>query len=334
MIKIITKYDDIDKAQWNDLLYNRSNVASFFQSPDAYQLFAPFDWAESVIVAVEENNILTGVVVTTLFHEGNGIIRKLTSRAIINGGPLLDKNISDEALGTLLYYTISILKNRCIYIETRNFNDYSRWREIFEKYGFSYQPHYNFHIDTTHPDIIEKRFSRSRRYEIRQSLKDGAYIDQEKNCIPDFYSILHNLYKTKIRVPLFPLQFFQHLSQQAYCKIFIIHDATGRTIGGQVSIFLNGKAGYAWFCCGLDHEYKKTHPSVLANYSGIRYAADNGIPLFDMMGAGSPGDGGYGVREFKAQFGGQLVEHGRYLYLCRPMIYKAAKWALHFRKKL
>lgn len=334
MIETITKFEDIDKAQWNELLNNRSDVASFFQSPDAYELFAPFDWAESAVVAVEENNFLTGVVVVTLLHEGKGFMRQFSSRAIVNGGPLLDKNISDEALESLLSTTITILKKRCIYIETRNFNDYSRWREKFEKCGFSYQPHYNFHIDTSHPELIEKNFSKSRRYEIRQSFKDGAYIDQRKDFIPDFYAILHNLYKNKIHVPLFPLEFFQHLSRQPFCKIFIVHDATGRTIGGQVSIFLNGQVGYSWFCCGLDHEYKKTHPSVLAIYSGIRYAADNSIPLFDMMGAGSPNDGGYGVREFKAQFGGQLVEHGRYLYLCRPMIYKAAKWALHFRKKL
>lgn len=334
MIETITKFEDIDKAQWNELLNNRSDVASFFQSPDAYELFEHFDWAESVVVAVEENNLLTGVVVSTLFHEGKGIVRRITSRAIVNGGPLLDRNISDRALESLLSTTITILKNKCIYIETRNFNDYSRWKKNFEKCGFSYQPHYNFHIDTSHPELIEKRFSSSRRYEIRQSLKNEAYIDQNKDCIPGFYAILHNLYKTKIHVPLFPLDFFQHLSQQPYCKIFIVHDATGRTIGGQVSLFLSGKVGYSWFCCGLDHEYKKIHPSVLAFFSGIRYAADNGIPLFDMMGAGSPNDGGYGVREFKAQFGGKLVEHGRYLHLCRPLIYKAAKWALHFRKKL
>lgn len=31
-----------------------------------------------------------------------------------------------------------------------------------------------------------------------------------------------------------------------------------------------------------------------------------------MMGAGVPNDGGYGVRDFKAKFGGELVEYGRF----------------------
>ena len=334
MIKIITKYEEIDKGQWNDLLYNRSSVASFFQSPEAYELYAPFDWAESIIVAVEEEGILTGVVVATLQHEGNGLMRYPTSRAIINGGPLLDKMISGEALESLLTTTIDILKKKCIYIETRNFNDYTQWRKTIEKCGFAYQPHYNFHIDTSDSELVEKHFSRSRRYEIRQSFKEGVSINQQYGSIPDFYIILHNLYKSKIHTPLPPMQFFLHLGKQPYCKIFIVHDSSGKAIGGQVSVYLKNKAGYAWYCCGLDHEYKKIHPSVLANYSGIKYAADNGIPLFDMMGAGSPDDGGYGVRDFKAQFGGQLVEHGRFLYLCRPVIYKTAKWALSIRKKL
>ena len=334
MIKIIAKYEEIDKAQWSNLLYNRSDVASFFQSPEAYELYEPFNWAESVMVGVTEGDLLTGIVVATLLHEGGGIVSHLTSRAIINGGPLLDRNISKEALSSLLSATINVLKKRCIYIETRNFNDYSSWRTIFEKSGFVYQPHYNLHIDTTNPEQIEKHLSRSRRYEIKQSFKEGAYIDQHTDCLPDFYNILQNLYQNKIHVPLFPFPFFQHLSQQSYCRMFFVHDANGRVIGGLVTVLLDNKVVYEWYCCGLDYEYKKIHPSVLASYSGIKYAADNGYPIFDMMGAGSPNDGGYGVRDFKAQFGGQLVEHGRFLFLCNPIIYKAAKWALGIRKKL
>jgi lipid II:glycine glycyltransferase (peptidoglycan interpeptide bridge formation enzyme) len=44
-----------------------------------------------------------------------------------------------------------------------------------------------------------------------------------------------------------------------------------------------------------------------------------------MMGAGKPGDG-YGVREFKSEFGGELVEHGRFLYVCKPQLYVLGKF--------
>ena len=39
------------------------------------------------------------------------------------------------------------------------------------------------------------------------------------------------------------------------------------------------------------------------------------------MGAGKPNED-YGVRDFKLQFGGELVEHGRYNNIFNPSLYK------------
>jgi lipid II:glycine glycyltransferase (peptidoglycan interpeptide bridge formation enzyme) len=51
------------------------------------------------------------------------------------------------------------------------------------------------------------------------------------------------------------------------------------------------------------------------------------------MGAGKP-DIPYGVRDFKMAFGGQLVEHGRFLCIHKPLLYwigrLAVKWIKRF----
>ena len=52
-----------------------------------------------------------------------------------------------------------------------------------------------------------------------------------------------------------------------------------------------------------------------------------------MMGAGAPGDGGYGVRDFKAKFGGELVEYGRFKYVCNPVLYAIGKLGVAILKK-
>ena len=39
-----------------------------------------------------------------------------------------------------------------------------------------------------------------------------------------------------------------------------------------------------------------------------------------MMGAGTPNEA-YGVRDFKAKFGGKEVEHGRFLCVTKPILY-------------
>ena len=48
---------------------------------------------------------------------------------------------------------------------------------------------------------------------------------------------------------------------------------------------------------------------------------EHGLPRFDFMGAGKPEED-YGVRAFKAQMGGQLVGHGRFLLIAKPLLYR------------
>ena len=75
------------------------------------------------------------------------------------------------------------------------------------------------------------------------------------------------------------------------------------------------------YACGKDGVYKNIFPSELATYAGLQYAAMNDMPRFDMMGAGKPDDRGYGVRDFKLKFGGELVELGRYKHICNRLLY-------------
>ena len=83
---------------------------------------------------------------------------------------------------------------------------------------------------------------------------------------------------------------------------------------------------------GRDGDWKSIFPSSVATYAGIRYAAENNMPRFDMMGAGKPGDA-YGVRDFKARFGGDLVEHGRYRFIAKPFLYRCGEVGVALLKR-
>ena len=104
-----------------------------------------------------------------------------------------------------------------------------------------------------------------------------------------------------------------------------------KVIGGMMCPVFADKAIYEWYVCGLDEEYKEQYPSVMATYAAISYAKQNGIPMFDFMGAGVP-DKPYGVRDFKMEFGGELVEHGRYLHVRKPLLYMIGKWGVKVLK--
>lgn len=330
-MKLLTDPSNIDRQQWQELV-DRSPVASIFQTPEMYDFYTSLNLYEVAIVAVDDNG-LKGLALCVTQSNGKGIKRNLTSRAIINGGPLLSDDISEEALAALLNTTINILKQRSIYIETRNLNDYSQWRNTFEKCGFDYVPHYNFHIDTTDPNLVDKHMDKSRRRRIRRATENGVVISNDISQLPDFYNILSNLYRTKIHKPLPPYSMFEQLTKEPFARYFFVQSPDGKTIGGQVILMLEHRVAYAWYCCGMDREYHDLYPSIMANYAAIRYAADNDYERYDMMGGGTPGED-YGVRDFKAQFGGNMVEQGRYLYTCRPLIYWMGKTAMTIINRL
>ena len=330
MIKTLT-YNQIDPQQWKELVQS-SPTATWFQTDEAYQFYASVSEMVPFATAVENNGKLRAVCVGYTTKEANAIKQYLTCRAIIIGGPLLANDATDEEVAALLQ-AIRRLGKRAIYVETRNFHDYSRWKAVFKANGFAYQPHLNFHVDTTSPEIVEQNLGKSRKRDIRTTIRDGVTpvyqptIDQ----VRAYYDILLDLYKTKVKTPLFKCEWFEQLYKVNSAR-FILTELEGKIVGGTVCMVLPGKALYEWFACGIDGVYPHIYPSTYATYLGIKYAAENGCKIFDMMGAGKP-DEPYGVRDFKAEFGGELVEHGRFLCVRKPLLYKIGTLGVKWLKR-
>lgn len=227
-----------------------------------------------------------------------------------------------------------------IYIETRNFNDYSRWKGAFEKAGFSYQPHLNFHVDCTDKEQMWERLSENRKRQVRHVNGDSKFeisnlrldnIPVTEQDVREWYAILSELYRTKVKTPLWPVEFFVEAYRQGIGQFLLVRHE-GKIIGGSM-VVRDEKTVYEWFECGLNALSKEQYPSVMATYAGLCYAAEEGIGRYDMMGAGVP-DVPYGVRDFKAEFGGKMVEHGRFLCVCEPILYKIGALTVRMIKKL
>ena len=336
MIKVLT-YNEITKQQWQELV-EASATATWFQTDEAYQFYASVSEMIPFATAVENNGKLRAVCVGYTTKEANAIKQYLTCRAIIIGGPLLADDATDEEVATLLKavtnaFTPYTIHHTPIYIESRNFHDYSRWRSIFEANGFAYQPHLNFHVDTTTPEIVDQNLGKSRKRDIRTTIRDGVTPVYQPTIeqVRAYYNILLDLYKTKVKTPLFRWEWFEQLYKVKSAR-FILTELEGKIVGGTVCVELPNKALYEWFACGIDGVYPHIYPSTYATYLGIKYAAEHGCQIFDMMGAGKP-DEAYGVRDFKAKFGGEMVEHGRYLCIRKPILYKIGKLGVKLLKK-
>lgn len=352
MIKLLT-YTQIDPQQWQALV-DRSSYATWFQTQEAYQFYASnLEEMTPFAIGVEEDegdqairrsgdqakDTLKGVVVGYITRERNALKQFFTRRVIIIGGPLLDEHISEEALSALLIAVAQCpassphrLTNP-IYIETRNFHDYSKWRNIFEANGFAYQPHLNFYVDTSSLEVVDKNLGKSRKRDIRTTIRDGVTPIYQPTIeqVKEYYQILLNLYTTKVKTPLFSWNFFEQLHRTEHAR-FILTEYQDRIIGGTVCVELPNRALYEWFACGEDGVYDHIYPSCYATYLGIKYAAEAGCQIFDMMGAGKPGEA-YGVRDFKAKFGGELVEYGRFLCIRKQLLYAIGKLGVKLLKK-
>lgn len=334
----MTVYDTfskIDKNQWTDLV-EKSSTSSYFQSPECFDFFASTSFLKPFVFGVSENNRLVGILTGYITSDGNFIKRYFSKRAIVCGGALLDPDISEKALKLLLITAKKNLKRKAIYLEIRNYNNYSHYKNAFNVSGFSYQPHLNFHVSTPNVETALKNLSTTRRREIKLSIKSGAvwYETKDLDDIKIYYKILEDLYKTKVKTPLYPLEFFEKLADHSNGKIFIVK-LNDKIIGGSVCVMLLDKTIYEWFVCGLDGQIKNVFPSTLATWAAIEYASTGGYSCFDMMGAGKPGDE-YGVRDFKSKFGGELVENGRFLYISNPLLFSIGKMAVHiirYKKK-
>lgn len=335
---IIRRIEDISEKDWNGLL-KKSAAASWFQSKQAFDLFISIpNIMHPFGCGVYRNSILKGICIGFVTVESNPIKQFFTRRAIINGGPLLAEDITNEEVTALMQTIRQTLQQSSlqqpIYIETRNFNDYSRYKEAFDAAGFSYRPHLDFHVPTSAIEQVNRQLDEGRRRNIRATIKAGAgIIDNPSNeQLYDFYLILKDLYRRKVRTPLFSFSFFEALRRQSDA-VFLLVEYKGRIIGGTVCVRMENRCLYEWYVCGEDGLYNGVYASSYATYAALQYAAEHNILMFDMMGAGVP-DEPNGVRDFKARFGGRLVEYGRFLSVLHPALYRLGVWGVKMLRRV
>ncbi len=333
---VISHIDDINAEQWEQLIAE-SATASWFQTREAYDFYASLtEIFEPFIVAIERSggaeeedagNILVGLCMGYTTREHNPIRQFFTRRAIIYGGPLLANDATEEEVECLMHHVRHLIDRKTIYIETRNFNDYSQWTGAFQNAGFTYTPHYDVHIACDTIDNMYARMQEGKRRQINKAQQEGELVkvlkgDGLSKDVHHFYQLLQQLYKKKVHTPLYPEDFFQTFIRDER-GVLILTKKNGKITGGMLCPILGNRVIYEWFVVG----------DVIATWSTMEYAQRHGIATLDLMGAGEPGKP-YGVRDFKLAMGGDLKEYGRYQYVCKPFLHTLGKLGLKIIKMI
>ncbi len=307
--------DEIDRVKWGALV-DESAVATYFQTPACYAFYESLPFMDGFAYGVEDDEgRLLAVICGYVVADGGRVKRWFSRRAIVPGGVLVADDCDREALALLLNHAKRALKRKAIYVEVRNYNDYTDWKPVFKDAGFDFMDHLNIQVDVLAKDEMLARVSEPKQRQIRAAERRGVEVVEAREAseVKAYYAVLSELYRTKVRKPLFPEVFFQELVKLPDAKLLLTKE-DGQVTGGMVVVELAGRTVYEWFVCG----------EVMATWAGIAYAADRGVKRFDFMGAGRV-DVPYSVRDFKKQFGGKLVDDGRFLYVCNALLYKVGK---------
>ena len=285
--------------------------ASFFHSEILAGMISKSAYLKPVWL--DENHHLLGIASGGLFSK----------RLIIYGNPYTTNEEIELFTSALKDYNYN-----SIYIEFRNLNHIDTLETKISQSAYKWQDWYNIEVTTNDSKTCWNKINSTKKRQIRRSIDHGAKIidDITIEQLKEFYNILKKLYRKKIRKPLPDWNFFEsfyHVTKNTSFGKYLLVEYQGKIISGMMCPITPKQDMFEWYVAGLDREFNNTdiYPSSLVTWAAIEFAAVNSIPKFNFMGAGQP-NVDYGVRVFKLQFGGTLINTGRFIRINKPLLYK------------
>jgi serine/alanine adding enzyme len=329
----LLRNSEVPIEKWNFLLL-KSPYSSPFQTREFFQLYNSVSNLSAEVFAVEDSGDLKSLCVVTIQKE-EGIKAYFSRRAIIYGGPLFVDN--DYETGEFLLHQVYLeLNKKVIYIEVRNFEDYSKLKTLFINAGWISLPYMNIKLllkDNSLNQVLGL-MKYNRRREIKLSLAEGATFRDANDIseVQNLYLILKELYVNKVKLPLPDFDYFLALFRSKLGKVFVIlHN--NRIIGGTFCFYLEHKSIYTMYYCGERNYHTKIFPAHLSILAAIDFGIRNKLEFIDFMGAGLKNKE-YGVRKYKHEFGGELLEYGRFRKINNTFLFVIGELGLRILKLL
>jgi serine/alanine adding enzyme len=305
----------LDESLWRDFVDDHP-MGNIFHTPEMFQVFAqakghqPDLWA-AINGSGRPLALLLPVQVTLM----DGVLRRFTTRAIAYGSVLCAPGSEGrEALAALLQTCNQEMQGSALFTELRNLSDLTGLQQVLNDNGFAYKDHLNYLVDLGRPpEAVLQSIGRRTRKKIRHALRQGEVMIEEidrREQVALCYELLQETYAVA-QVPLADRSLFDAtfdvLHPQGGVK-FLLARIDDSYVAASVELVYKDTI-YGWYG-GMDRAYNDYIPNELLLWHIFQWGAENGYKVYDFGGAGKP-DEEYGVRDFKAKFGGELVCYGR-----------------------
>jgi len=303
----------LDESRWREFV-NKHPQSNIFHTSEMFHVFErtrAFDpelWA--VIDSQDEVICLFIPVMNTVL---NGVLQYFSTRSVSYGSLLSSLGPESGEAISLLLRSYNSHRKSALFTELRNQSDLSDVQSPLVRNGFIYEDHLNFIFDL---QISSEEIWKNIRSNARRNIKKA-----ERSNVVDAYQILENVY-SRIKVPLPDFSMFEAgfeiLIPQGMMKILLAR-LGDEPIGALALLIHQGTITY-WYT-GVLREYASYRAGDLLVWHSLKFGSQGGYQLFDFGGGGKP-DEEYGVRDFKAKFGGELVNFGRNVKIHSPFRYQ------------
>lgn len=318
---------------WNEYI-NRHPDGNIFQTSGMYRFYntVPRN-TPAIFSAHDKSGNLCGVLLAVRQTQVDGIFSPLTARILLIGGPVTD---SPDVSQLLLESCIAFFRFKAVYIQVRNMADISEVKSRFASLGFKYEEHLNIYVDITKDEeMLMKEVVSKKRNQIKKAIKEGVTVKfiELAEDVKESYAVLEEVYQ-RARLPLPPESYFLEAVNIFGPKgqLKIAGAFYNDILIGTMYLFIHGTTLYDWYA-GAKKEFYNKNPNDLVPWYVFNWGRENGYKKFDWMGAGKP-DEKYGVRDYKIQFGGELVNPGRFEFEYYSWLMKAAKIGFNLWRKV
>jgi len=332
----ITIVNSLPEDQWRHFV-EKHPAGNVFHTPEMFHVFSQTKGFRPELWAATKQRRILALLLPVQITLMNGLLRRFTTRAVAYGSLLYEAGEEgeegEEALSQLLQTYRRETDGVPLFTELRNLSNLETIQSILREHGFVYENYLNYLINLKlSTDVLFENFGRRTRKNIRRGLRQGEVVIEEateRDQVNVCYDLLCRSYH-KAHVPLADISLFQAALEILHPKgmvRFTLARVDQAAIAASVELLYKDVI-YGWYG-GVDRTYSSRVPNELLMLDILKWGVENGYSLYDFGGAGKS-DEEYGVRDFKAKFGGELVCYGRNTYVHSPTLFRLSKQGYRF----
>jgi serine/alanine adding enzyme len=332
----ITVVNTLLEDEWRHFVEKHPS-GNIFHTPEMFQVFSQTKGFRPELWAATQKGSILALLLPVQITLMNGLFRRFTTRSVAYGSVLCTSDAEgQEVLSQLLLNYKRETDGTALFTELRNVSDLEAIQPILCEHGFVYRDHLNYLINLEcSPEALFQNFGRRTRKNIRRGLKKGDVVIEEAKewkQVAACYSLISRTYRSA-HVPLADISLFEAAFDLLYPKRmvrFTLAHVNQNPVAASVEL-MHKDVIYGWYG-GVDRNYSPYVPGELMMWDILKWGAQNGYRVYDFGGAGSP-DEEYGVRDFKAKFGGELVCFGRNVCVHAPLSLRLSKLGYHVLRR-